>query len=106
MNVVDFNLVDPVIHSSEKLGALTPAAIFAFMWLWQAVKELRRENQESVQKRQENERREQGILSEERQTEAIKAMAQNIVMLKDAHNAQMLQATLLHTIIAERLPPK
>lgn len=102
--MTESNLIDPIIKSAEKLGALTPAAIFAFMWLWQSVKEIRRENRESILRRHENERREQSILSEERQTEALRGMAQNLMALRDAHNVTSSQISTLHTIISERLP--
>lgn len=104
MNVDTFT--DPVIHSAEKLGALTPAAIFAFMWLWQAIKELRKESAERTLKENENERREQSILSEERQTEAMRSIANNIVMLRDAHNSTTIQMALLNTIVTERIPKR
>lgn len=100
------NLIDPVINSSQKLGSLTPAAIFAFMWLWQSVKEIRRESSEKDLKKQENERREQSILSEERQTEAMKDMCVNIVELKQAHGNSMTEIGRLFTILDERLPKR
>lgn len=100
------NFIDPVIKLAEKLGGLTPAAIFAFMWLWQSIKELKKENAERRLKDKENERREQSILSEERQTQAMHALAQNLVMLRDAYDSTTLQLTTLNTILGERLPHK
>lgn len=102
MNINTFT--DPIIKSAEKLGGLTPAAIFAFMWLWQAVKELHKESADRTLKQNENERREQSILSEERQTEAMRSIAQNLVMLRDAHNSSVVQLSTLNAVINERLP--
>lgn len=101
-NVLGY-IVDPFIKSAESLGSLTPAAIFAFMWLVQYVKEIRKEKAERELKDLENVRREQSILSEERQTQAMQAIATNLVMLRDAQNSTSTQMTILNTIINERL---
>lgn len=41
------HLIDPIIKFAEKLASLTPAAIFAFMYLWQLFKEYKRDARES-----------------------------------------------------------
>ena len=97
--------IDPILKAAEKLGGLTPAAIFAFMWLVQYVKEIKRESRDSDLKKKENERREQQVISTERNTEAYRAMAVNILMLRDAHNATMLQVKELYILVQERIPP-
>ena len=100
------NLIDPIIKSAEKLGGLTPAAIFAFMWLVQYVKELRKESSDRSLRKKDLERRDAMILSEERQTEAIRAMAQGQIMLRDAYNVTTNQLQKVITILDERLPHK
>lgn len=100
----NFGIIDHLVKSAEKLGGLTPAAIFAFMWLWQSVKEVRKEARESKIKEHENDRREQSILSEERQTEAMRSMAQNIITMREAQVTAIAQLTTLNTVINERMP--
>lgn len=88
----DLNFIDPIVKSAESLGGLTPAAIFAFMWLWQAINNVRRDNRDSAMN--------------DKSIEARLAIAQAMQAMAEKTEETSDRVERLEVIVSERLPRK
>ena len=94
------------INAAERIGSLSTSSVLALVWIVREIYIFRWKKMESAETLKRLEAWLEASKTEEHHTEALRKMADSVVMIAGSQNATSERVAHLFTLIEERIPRK